>query len=166
MLVRFVTFVVFVSLMCIAGGLLAAAQSTPEQTAVCRFEDGKAITIRYTRSHEPQEPRTGVVWAPGGRPMVLLSETTLQVGTAILPVGAYSLYLVPNQARWELVVNKNVSAGEYEQEADVVRVPMDSGQLSSPVPELSVALGHVAPGQCNLRIYFKKQGMWAEIHEK
>ena len=150
----------------LTSALFVAAQTASEQSTSCRFDDGKALTIRYLQPPKGKNPPFGSVWAPAGRPMNLFTETPLMVGNAKLPVGAYSLYLIPGQQRWELVVNKNVSGTEYDATADIVKLPLDSGDLSTPKPRLELVFGHVAPEQCTLRIYFQKSGMWAEFHEQ
>ena len=44
-------------------------------------------------------------------------------------------------------------------------MPMQSGHLSEPQPFV-VSFGHIAPKQCNMRIYDGKIGTWAEFKEK
>jgi hypothetical protein len=55
------------------------------------------------------------------------------------------------------VVNKKVDKGVYDAQQDLVCVPMDEGQISNPQP-FSLVVAHVAPKQCNLRIYQGKTG--------
>src|SRR5581483_5921771 len=109
----------------------------------------------------------GKVWAPGGKPMTLFTNTSVQIGSRILPIGAYTLFLIPNSKQWTLVVSKSTdTSGAYDQEQDLVRVPMESGELPSPESQLNVAFGHVAPGQCNLRADLDKTGHFAVFHMK
>jgi hypothetical protein len=147
--------------------LPVSAQNAPDKSVSCTFEDGKSLTLRHKATASGVAPAVGKVWAPGNVPMFLLTETPLEIGGKTLSTGAYSVYLLPQQPDWMLIVNKNVSAGEkYSKDEDVVRIPLSSGKLSNPVDELSAAFGHVAPKQCNLRIYYEKTGMWMEIKEK
>lgn len=47
-----------------------------------------------------------------------------------------------------------------------MRTPMQIGQIDNPVKQPKVAFDHVAPKQCNMRLYFEKSGAWAEIRER
>lgn len=144
-----------------------AQQSAPGATTVCTFQDGKEISIQYdnTGTVKKADLSSGKLWTPGQKPMVLFTQTDLTIGNSQIPVGAYSLYLIPGKDHWMLVVNKNVKPGEYNPQQDLVRVPMDEGQISAPQP-FSMVFAHMAPKQCNLRIYDGKTGTWAEFHEK
>jgi hypothetical protein len=109
----------------------------------------------------------GRLWTPGGQPMWLFTQAALSVETSEIPIGAYSMYINPDKQDWILIVNKNVSAhGSYNEREDIARVRMSLGQLSEPQKEVEVFFGHVAPKQCNMRIYYGKSGAWAEFKEK
>jgi hypothetical protein len=96
-----------------------------------------------------------------------IHQTPLTAGKTDIPTGAYSMYIVRDKDDWDLVVNKNVSAGnKYDKKLDVVRLDMLSGQLSEPQKEFTVFFGHTEPKQCNLRIYYGKRGTWVEFKEK
>lgn len=56
--------------------------------------------------------------------------------------------------------------GKYDKHLDVVRMGMLMGQLSEPQKEFTVSFGHTEPKQCNMRIYYGKNGTWAEFTEK
>lgn len=151
------------------GGLMlpALAQQGVNSTATCTFQDGKEISIQYDKSASVQKANLslGKLWTPGQKPMILFTQADLTVGNSQIPVGAYSVYLIPGKDRWTLVINKNVKPGEYNPQQDLVRVPMDVGQISEPQP-FSLVFGHMAPKQCNMRLYESKTGAWAEFHEK
>lgn len=160
----------FTVLILVLSGLLAPAvaqQAAADSTAVCTFQDGKEISIQYDKSASVKKANlsSGKLWSPGEKPMVLFTQTDLTIGNAQIPVGAYSVYLIPGKDRWTLVINKNVKPGEYNAQQDLVRAPMDVAQISEPQP-FSLVFGHMAPKQCNVRLYEGKTGAWAEFHEK
>ena len=149
---------------------LAAAQttSTAPATAVCPFADGQQSSVQYDReSTNARALHSDEVWMPGASPMILLTQTALSVGNANVPIGAYSLYIIPVERQWTLVVNKNVSPGaKYDQQQDIVRVPMQSGSLSEPVSGVLVVFAQVEPKQSNMRLYRAQKGVWASFHER
>jgi hypothetical protein len=81
--------------------------------------------------------------------------------------GAYSIWLIPDKKNWTLVVNKNVKPGAtYDQADDLVREPMEIGQLPSPTKQPDLGFAHMAPKRCNLRVYYGRVGTWADLEEK
>lgn len=126
------------------------------------------MSVRYISEPVGREKlRDGDVWAPGGSPMVLFTQTALSVGASEIPVGAYSLYLIPEKKEWMLVVNKNVTAGsKYDQQQDLFRSPLEMGSLGQATKRVEVTLVHAAPKQCNMRVYWETVGVWAEFKEK
>jgi hypothetical protein len=42
--------------------------------------------------------------------MWLFTQAPLSVATSEIPIGAYSIYIIPDKEDWILIVNKNVSA--------------------------------------------------------
>jgi hypothetical protein len=90
--------------------------------------------------------------------MLLFTQTGLRIGGAQIPAGAFSLFVIPGHDDWTLVVNRNVPEGsEYDEAQDLARTPMKTGELY---------FAHVAPRQCNLRLYYGKTGAWAELQEQ
>ena len=95
-------------------------------TVACTFQDGKQMSVRYPEgiTTHSAKPSVKQLWAPGGSPLVLFTETNLKLTKTVVPPGAYFLYLVPDKENWTLVVNRNVTAGApYDQQQDVVRAP-------------------------------------------
>jgi hypothetical protein len=134
----------------------------------CTFEDGKQISIQYKNSATPnEEPRNGKPWRPAGLPMILFSETALTINKVDIAPGAYGLWLIPDKKNWTLVINKNVKADSpYDQAEDLVREPMEIGQLPQPAKQIDLGFAHMAAKQCNVRVYYGKIGSWAELDEK
>lgn len=155
------------------GGALLAQESQPSASAACNFNDESQVVVQYERvSVNLKKPLSnqvpfGKVWAPGGKAMTLFTNTPLQIGSRNLPVGAYTLFVIPNSKQWTLIVSKSTDvSGAYDQQQDLVRVPMDSGELPSPEESLNVSFAHVSPKQCNIRFDLEKYGHFAEIHQQ
>jgi hypothetical protein len=151
-------------------GLTLSAISQPSiasvktSQAVCSFDDGKSIKVEYSTDppKRGEELRNGRLWEPGGLPMFLFTETPLSLGSSQIPDGAYSLYVKPEKQNWNLIVNKNVSAGsKYDPKQDLAHASMETGKLENPVKQLQVAFAHVAPKQCSIRLYY--QNTWASV---
>lgn len=149
-------------------GQQGASTNQPAEVS-CAFDDGKQMKVQYNNSpaKSEEELHKGKVWGPGGSPMVLFTQTALTLGNSQIPEGAYSLYVIPEKENWTLVVNKNVAAGsKYDEKQDLVRAPMQSGEIDNPLKQPKVAFAHVAPKQCNMRLYYEKTGAWVEFKER
>jgi len=147
---------------------LAQDSKQEDATTTCTFEDGAEISVRYIPvASNKEKTQNGKIWAPGGSPMVLFTPAALTLEKSQIPAGAFSLYLIPQKDRWILVVNKNVRAGsKYDERQDIVRAPMEMGQLGEPTSTLELSFGRMGPKHCSLRVYVRKTGGWAEFLEK
>jgi hypothetical protein len=136
--------------------------------AVCSFVDGNQVSVRYQRRpvvHSEELP-IGRPWPASGS-LFLFSPVALTVENFSIPVGAFSLYVIPGHDKWTLIVNKNlIENAKYDETQDLLRIPIKVGELGQPAPELTVSFAQVAPKQCNLRLYYGKTGSWAEFKEQ
>ena len=154
------------------GGLNASsfAQSPASQNATCTFDDAKEISLRYNNAAAGKgELENGKPFMPGGSPMLLFTQGNITAANTAIPAGAYSVYLIPEKKdKWTLTINKNVSnAASYDPAQDLVRLPMEVGKIKSDTKSLTIALVHIAPKQCNVRVYYGNQlASWAGFQEK
>ena len=147
---------------------LAHTAQPSSANAVCTFADGNQMSLRYDQGAGTlkQKLPLGQVWMPGNSPMDLFTQAALSTGDSEIPIGAYSVYIIPDKKSWTLVINKNVAPGsKYDQQQDLVRVPMQIGHLGTAVG-FKASFAHMAPKQCNLRIYYGEIGTWVEFKEK
>jgi hypothetical protein len=108
----------------------------------------------------------GKAWTPNHKPMVLFLDTAITVGGTPVPLGAYTLFVIPGKADWTLVVNSDVNATKYDPSKDIAHTTMPTGQLGSPEATATIYLAHIAPTQCNVRVVYGKTMAWGETHEK
>ena len=133
------------------------------QTAYCDYTDSSQITLQYN-SKPKDEPRNGRVWAPG---ITLYVQVPLTLGNSEIPLGAYSVFLIPEKKNWTLIVNKNVTAGaQYDSSKDVARAQMEIGEIPEPLKQLQLSFAHMGPKQCSLRVYYQKIGAFTDFMEK
>ncbi len=149
----------------------AFAEDVTDQTATitCDFTDGNEITVEYNNSamSEKDQPRNGRVWLPGGSPMTLFTQVPLILNHVELPVGAYTMYVIPNRKDWTLIVSKNVTTPKsYDEKQDLVRAPMEMGGVTSPPKRLQASFAHSAPKVCSIRLYYESNGAFVEFNEK
>lgn len=154
---------------------LSASSQTPAPSpspgmgsTFCTFDDGKQISVRYANVEIKKNDKVPFdkVWTPENSPIFLFTQTPLKIGNVQVPVGAFSLFIVPGKTAWTLIVNKGVKSGSpYDQKEDLGRVSMEIGTLPSPNKQFTLYLGHFAPRKCTLRIDYGVTRAFADIEE-
>jgi Protein of unknown function (DUF2911) len=138
-------------------------------SAVCTFDDGKQMSTRYKPAAvaRSEEAVPGKVWAPGGLAMTLFAETDLTLGNTLVPAGAYTMYLLPGKRDWTLIVSRNVTIdSKYDQNQDLVRATMQTGELSQTEAQLKVFFGHIGPKRCEINVDYGKSRAWIDFVQK
>jgi hypothetical protein len=83
----------------------------------------------------------GQVWCTGANYATkITTETDLQMGALKIPKGAYSIWTVPNEKEWTLIINKETGQFHlyYKPQFDFGRTPMTVKMLSAPVETFKV----------------------------
>ena len=166
---RSVCYLLSSALLLVAVSLADDAGTPQSAMSSCTFQDGSQLTVRYSDAAPARKGDlpTGKVWSPGDVPMLLFTEVPLKVASADLPVGAYSMYVIPGKDKWTLIVNKNVNAsGAHDDKMDIVRTPMDTGKLPMAMDAPKVSFAHISPKVCSLRVDYGKTGAWADAFEQ
>jgi hypothetical protein len=85
----------------------------------------------------------GRVWCPGANVATgFTTEADLQIGALKLPKGAWSIWAIPAEKEWTLVINKQTGQHhlDYEPAEDFGRTRMNVKTLSSPVETFRIDL--------------------------
>jgi hypothetical protein len=85
----------------------------------------------------------GKVWCTGANwATKLTTEANLQIGNLKLPAGSYSIWTLPNQNEWTLIINKQTGQFhlDYDSSLDLGRTKMDLKTLATPVETLKIEL--------------------------
>jgi hypothetical protein len=110
--------------------------------------DGAKITISYGRPSMRGRKIFGSlvpynkVWMPGADEATIFeTDTALQFGTFKLPAGRYSLYTMPSEKQWTLIINKKTGQWHtlYVPSEDFAKLPMTAETLTSPVEQLTIS---------------------------
>src|SRR5215469_3003191 len=132
---------------------------SPPASAHCSLPDGKTITVDYS------SPRMkgrkifgdlvpyGDVWRTGANEATTFVTTAnLMVGGKDVPAGSYTIFTLPEQDKWTLIINKHTGEWgipyHYESE-ELARVPMQVSKTSSPVENFTIDLNQ-SGGSCTL----------------
>lgn len=156
------------SVLPLASAALAQTSADPQSSSACSFEDGTEISVRYNPASpgNDKELPNGKIF-PEENPMLLFTQSATTLGGSPIPIGAFSMYVIPGKDNWTLIVNRNVTSGsKYDQTQDLARTSMQTAKLDNPLSQMKISLGHVSDKQCEIRVYFGKIGAWAEFKEQ
>lgn len=112
--------------------------------------DGKTITIDYSapsmrgRKIMGELVPYGKVWRTGANAATTLTtDTDLMIGSLHVPAGKYSLYTIPGEKEWTLIVNQQTGqwGTDYDESKDLGRVKMTVQPASAPVETFTIGLG-------------------------
>lgn len=157
--------VLFVSL-CTFAALAIAQQDksqrpSPPASAHCMFTDGKTLTVDYS------SPRMkgrkvygglvpyGQVWRAGANEATTFVPTAdLIVGDKDVPAGNYTIFTLPEEGKWTLIVSKKT--GEWGipypgEQYDFTRAPMEVSKLNSPVEDFTISFVQTPRG-CSMNL--------------
>ena len=110
--------------------------------------DGATITITYGRPSTRGRKIFGalvpynVVWMPGADEATIFQTTApLQFGDFKLQAGSYSLYTMPSEKQWQLIINKRTGQFHtvYPSQDDLLKLPMTAETLPATVEQLTIA---------------------------
>ncbi len=148
---------------------------SPPASAECKLTDGKTIKSDYS-SPRMKERKVfgglvpyGEVWRAGANEATtLVTDTDLTVGGKDIPAGSYTIFTVPNEDKWTLIVNKKT--GEwgvpYKYESDeLLRTDMKVEKLASPMENFTITF-HQHGSACMMHLQWETTNAWVELAEK
>jgi hypothetical protein len=135
--------------------------------------DGKKIVITYGKPSMRGRKIFGDfvryyrVWRTGdGAATQLTTEMDLEVDGAIIPRGTYTLYSLPTEERWKLIINKQTGqwGTAYTQQLDLARIDLQLKKLKKPVEALTFKLEKETNNKGILRIEWEKTSLAVPFH--
>jgi hypothetical protein len=146
---------------CGAGAQNKDSRPSPPAKATCSLAGGKTTTVDYS------SPRMkgrkifgdlvpfGKIWRAGANEATaFVTDTDLTVGGTTVPAGTYTIFTIPSEDKWTLVISKKT--GEWGTaypgpENDLARVDMKASKLPSAVENFTIAFEQSGAG-CTLHM--------------
>jgi hypothetical protein len=126
----------------------AIASYSPRDTVRATI-GGAALLVDYGRPAKRGRVIFGNVvpwdtwWRTGANAATtLVTDRDLVVGGTPVPRGTYTLFSIPSQAGWKLIVNKKTGewGTDYDSTADLTRIDMQVTELAEPVEQFTITL--------------------------
>jgi Protein of unknown function (DUF2911) len=157
--------IAFISLVCLALAVFVfvsharqdkSSRPSPPANASLDLGGGKSITIDYSsprlkgRKLGKDLAFYGQVWRTGANEATTFVTTSdITVGGKPVPAGKYTLFTIPNQNQWVLIISKKT--GEWGTNYpgpsnDLARIDMKVSSLPSPVENFTISFDKSATG--------------------
>lgn len=124
--------------------------TSPLDISIFRNEDMTPV-IRVIYSRPQKRNREifgklvpfGKVWRTGANEATEIDVyEPLLLGTVSVPPGTYTLYTIPNENQWVVILNKDThvwGAYDYNENNDLARITVDSKKAAAAIESLSMA---------------------------
>jgi len=172
------SFAILFALTCL---VLSSAQEdkskrpSPPAQAQCKFSDGKTITVDYSsprmkgRKIFGELVPYGEVWRTGANDATtFVTGANLTVEGKEVPAGSYTIFTVPAQGKWTLIINKHTGEWgipyKYESE-ELARVPMSVSKTSGSVENFTIKFDQ-SGGACTLQLSWENTQASLKFTEK
>src|SRR5215475_12118574 len=138
-----------------------ASRPSPPAKAECKLSGGKSVTVDYSSPRAKGRKIFGgivpfdKVWRAGANEATtFVTDTDLSVGGTAVPAGSYTLFTIPNESKWTLIISK--TTGEWGTAysgpaADLARVDMKVSKLPSAQENFTIAFDQ-GGASCTMRM--------------
>ena len=133
---------------------------------------GKKIAIDYSRPYlkgrkvGQELAPYGQVWRTGANEATALTtEIDLNIGGAKVPAGHYTLYTLPAEGTWKLIINKETgqSGTKYDQAQDLARIDMQKSALPQTVEQFTISFDKKDESTANLNLDWEKTRVFVTV---
>lgn len=127
---------------------------------------GKAISIDYSAPSKRnrvifgQLVPYGKVWRTGANSATTLhTAANLTIGDLNVPAGTYTLYTIPTEKDWTLIVNKQTGqwGTNYDEKQDLGRTKLTVAPVKAPIETFTIGVGD------SLSFAWENTKAWAPI---
>ena len=161
----------------LVAGFEAIAQQpllSPRDSVEISF-NGKKISVNYGRpSMRGRKIMGGLVpydkvWRTGANEATaFVTEADLVIEGVAVPKGSYTLYTLPSDKQWKLIINKQTGqwGTVYNQDRDLTRIPMRKRTLREPVEKFTILLEKNSNSAGALRLVWEKTSLLVNFQVK
>jgi len=107
------------------------------------------------------------VWRTGANEATTLkTDINLKIGNLGIPAGTYTLYTLPEEKGWTLIVNKQTGqwGTVYDETKDLGRVKMSEGVIpSTPVEKFQISFEHTRNLTTELHLKWETTNVYVEV---
>lgn len=150
-------------------------------TASVTFADGKKVTIEYSRPkiNDPKtgQPRKimgelvpyGKEWRTGANEATsFVTDADLMVGDLKVPAGKYTLYTIPGESEWTIIINKQTGqwGTEYNEGQDLGRTKAKVSKASSKIDPFTISFDQAKGKKTVLNLAWENTKVSVPVQEQ
>jgi len=148
---------------------------SPKGDASLSFDNGKKVTVTYSRPSVRGRKIMGAlvpygkVWRTGANEATtFFTDTNLVIGGTSVPAGNYTLYTLPDEKNWKLILNKQTGqwGTEYDRAQDLARIDLKMGKASAPVEQFTIAFDKKGADAGVMTLAWENTKLSADIREQ
>ena len=148
---------------------------SPPGTASLSFAEGKTISIDYSRPSMRNRKifgglvPYGQIWRTGANSATSLkTDVNLTIGGAAVPAGSYTLYTIPSETGWKLIINKQTGqwGTDYDEKQDLARVDMKVADHAAATEQFTISLDKTGGNAATLKLDWANTTASVEVKEK
>ena len=163
------------SVLLLAGVAVAQEAKKPPLSPPAKAEatiNGKKVTIDYSAPSKRgrvimgELVPYGKVWRTGANAATTLkTEGDLMIGTVHVPAGTYTLYSIPGEKEWTLIISKETGqwGSNYNESKDLGRTKMTVKALAAPVETFAISLPSTGKNQNALSLKWENVEATARV---
>lgn len=154
-------------------GVARAKKPLPSPPAKASVQlNGKQVTIDYNTPFMRGRKIFGglvpydKVWRTGANPATTLkTETDLKIGAATVPAGTYTLYTLPSETTWKLIINKQTGqwGTVYNESQDLARLDMQKNTLPQSQEKMSISFEKTRGNRTQLHVRWDTTDVWVPV---
>jgi DUF2911 family protein len=149
-------------------------RASPHATANVTLK-GKQVSIAYGRPSMRGRKIVGdlvpfgQVWRTGAdEATAFVTPLDLTIGRVVIPAGSYTLYSLPAEKSWKLIINKQIGqwGTEYDQSQDLVRIDMQESKTSAPVEQFTISWNEKGADKADLVLEWENTRLTVPVSAK
>lgn len=155
----------------------AFAQDLPQASPISKVEQRVGltdITIKYSRPSVRGRKIWGdivpykVIWRAGANACTVISfSDNVSINSQTIPAGEYSFFLIPTEADWTVILNKNTKlwgSDGYKQEEDMIRFTVKPDMNSTFTETMLFAFDNIKIDAADVNLMWEKMKLTFRIN--
>jgi hypothetical protein len=147
---------------------------SPRGQSECSFADGNTVKVDYGRPYIRNRKIMGglvpygKVWRTGANEATSFeTQAPLTIGGTAVPAGKYTLYTLPSEGTWKLIINKQTGqwGTVYNQAQDLARIDMKMQHLDTPVDQFTITSEQRGPKSCLMKLEWENTSASVDLDE-
>jgi hypothetical protein len=145
---------------------------SPRKQAEAKLGNGKTVSVDYGapsmrgRKIIGELVPYGKIWRTGANEATKFhTDSDLTVGGVKVPAGDYTLYTLPNENGWKLIISKQTGqwGTVYNESQDLARIDMKVAKTPSPVEQMEINLVPKHDGDVILHVIWESTDASVEL---